>query len=493
VALLGIVELVIFLLYKFDAGLDKAAKEVFADVHFTLFFTALFNAFQSGILAFFISRNSYRLWVKIEYQDLHHYVEIREEFDAVCKELSRTLVSEKSKRIIISDTNYGSDTESLSGGKSTTGFRGSEIQFTLTNLEKFWEILKQKARFPHLAHRHQSLLVQVRFHELKFHFIQANNLPITLRLSDYMKRCERHILLKMVHISPFKWLILTGAIDVLYFIFGAITFHTDGNPSSTSYAMVILFFGSMIFFVLLSLIIWNKVSWIFHTIMHTKLISYKAANVAESSNDPRVTDFNDAESFDQLSLFWGRNTKYITIMIQVMQFGFALALSILLIFWFKIDSKDVPKIPGYYYLVCVLLCFSCFVYIMSHVVPRFTLCSSIGQMVDKTRLHETLARHRLEVALRERQLILSEQAFKESAKKKKEEFKIQCTDSMALQNLKAKKITLSSMDPTLLEELVKTKTEDLRRNLPSQDVYKLDERKMYSRGGRNRQKTLSEG
>jgi hypothetical protein len=492
VALLGIVELVIFLLYKFDAGLDKKAKEVFADVHFTLFFTALFNAFQSGILAFFISRNSYRLWVKIEYQDLHHYVEIREEFDAVCKKLSRTLLGEKSRRIFNADSDSRSNLQSLPGLLSSVGLLG-EIKFMLTNLEKLWELLKQKARYPRLSRRYQSLLIQIRFHELKFQFIQANNLPITLRISDYMKRCERHILLKMVHISLFKWLILTGAVELLYFIFGTITYHTDGNLMSTRYTMIVLFFGSMIFFVLLSLIIWNKISWIFHTIIHTNLISFKTENQDDVNNSSHVTNLNDIKEFDQLSLFWGRNTKYITIMIQFMQLGFALALSILLIFWLKIDPKeDDTEISGYYYLVCVLLCFSCFVYIMSHAVPRFTLCSSIGQMVDKERLYETLARHRLEVALRERQLILLEEKHKASFQKNPEDFKIHCADSMALPPQKAN-ISLSRLDPTLLQELVNTRTEDLRKNLPSQDAYKLDESKMSLRGRRNRHKTLSDG
>ena len=38
VATLGIVEFVVFLIQKYYSGLDKAQKEVFADVHFMLFY-----------------------------------------------------------------------------------------------------------------------------------------------------------------------------------------------------------------------------------------------------------------------------------------------------------------------------------------------------------------------------------------------------------------------------------------------------------------------
>eukprot|EP00545_Synedropsis_sp_CCMP1620_P008239 CAMPEP_0119025144 /NCGR_PEP_ID=MMETSP1176-20130426/33219_1 /TAXON_ID=265551 /ORGANISM="Synedropsis recta cf, Strain CCMP1620" /LENGTH=207 /DNA_ID=CAMNT_0006980617 /DNA_START=108 /DNA_END=728 /DNA_ORIENTATION=- len=88
-ATLGIVEFFIFILHKYYAGLNVPMELVFADVHFTLFFTALFNALGSVVVAFFVCRHSEKLWVQPEYQDLHHYVEIREEFDRLEKELNK--------------------------------------------------------------------------------------------------------------------------------------------------------------------------------------------------------------------------------------------------------------------------------------------------------------------------------------------------------------------------------------------------------------------
>jgi len=56
-ATLGVVEFFIFLAHKYYKDLNIAEELIFAQVHFTLFYTALINAFQSVILAFFVIRN----------------------------------------------------------------------------------------------------------------------------------------------------------------------------------------------------------------------------------------------------------------------------------------------------------------------------------------------------------------------------------------------------------------------------------------------------
>ena len=74
-ATLGVVELAIHLLQTYTDGLDKNRKAVFADVHFLLFYTAIFNAFQAVILAFCTNRVSNKLWVQTEELELDHYGE----------------------------------------------------------------------------------------------------------------------------------------------------------------------------------------------------------------------------------------------------------------------------------------------------------------------------------------------------------------------------------------------------------------------------------
>jgi hypothetical protein len=205
--------------------------------------------------------------------------------------------------------------------------------------------------------------------------------------------------------------------------------------------------------------------------------------------------------FEQQSLFWGSSPKYITTILQFMQFGFALALSMLLVFWDRIDpAPGSPGIQGGYYVLTVFLGYACFVYIMSHVVPRFTLCSSVGQMIDQRRLNETLARHHLEEAQRSRQQALMEREFEEAFLREEGERQVQQTNSLSdfvtsvITEPKLKPTnSRRQIDPALLEELVRMNTKELRTSLPEKEKEELIERQNIMQERRNRRKTLSDG
>ena len=501
-ATLGIVEFVIFLLHKYYDDLNVAQELIFADVHFTLFFTALFNAFQSCVMAFFISRNSYRLWVQTEYQDLHHYVEIREEFDRLDKELNKFREPEQISPFNTKTTGRGSQSRTSQRWFTVEGaaLRG-EFRHSMQSIRRTGYSLLRTIRYPVLSRKHSNLLVQVRFHELKFHFIQANKLPVTMHLSDYMKRCELRILQKLVHIRTLAWLLLTAGINILYFLMGVVVYTTNGNLESVGRALTAIFFLGMIFFVVLSLIIWNKMTWIFHVIIHTKLITQTGPIEHHESDEPSGEPATDgAPEFDQQSLFWGSSPRYIIIMIQFMQFGFALALSILLVFWDDIHPQnDSPGIPGFYFLLAVVLCYACFVAIISNVVPRFTLCSSIGQMVDHDQLHETLARHRLKEAQRERQQRLMEREFEETFRKEEDDYSSKFLSYWSgnqaqsyQQQLDAANPTML-MDPALWGKLINTSTRNLRDSLPEKQQVALKNIDNDIQARRGRRKTLSDG
>lgn len=176
--------------------------------------------------------------------------------------------------------------------------KGADHRFFL-QLRRLWRFIVRSVRYPNVMRRHNKLLMQLRFHELKFHFIKSNKLPITLEVSDYLKRSELHILQHLVHIPTFAWLILTLILDLLYFLMGVVLYSTDGSnqvgkmvPSILS----IIFVATNIFFVILSLLIWKKMEWIFRKIMRKK---------------PEVNS-----DFDQKSLFWFGEPKYITVLIQ---------------------------------------------------------------------------------------------------------------------------------------------------------------------------------
>jgi hypothetical protein len=492
VAILGIVELVIFLLHKYYSGLNVAQEKVFADVHFTLFFTALFNAVQSCIAAFFITRRSHSLWVMPEYQDAGHYVEIREEFDRINKEL----LSMKGGTESISDDGKDDANQTMSATqrifrRCTTDDMDNittEMKYMLNNIKAIWRSIIQFTRYPRLSYRYHDLLVQVKFHELKYHFIQANKLPITLEVSHYLKRCELRILQRMVHINTSTWLILTACMNLLYFFMGVVVFVTDGDLNTSGQILSALFFVSMFSFVFVSLILWNKVTWIFYSIMHQKFDSDPGLDEAMA-----FSDTNTCSRFNQKSLFWGDNPNYVTIVIQFLQFGFATALSILLVFWSDIAPKAGNSgIPAIYYVLSVLLCYVCFIYIVAHVMPRFTLCSSIGQMVNQKELHETVARHRLKEAQRQQLRELTERNLQKSLMKE------DATSFFQMMGLLTgivprERSAGSTAKPELMKELISISTSKLRDVLPDDEKKALTARDSQILDRRSRRKNLSDG
>ena len=229
-ATLGLVELFIFLLLKYHGdSIDKERKEVFADVHFALFYTAIFNAFQSVLVAIVARASSYKLWVQTEQLELDHYVEIREEFER--------LQSEYDLR---------------------SSWRGAGAAMTTLAKTVAYSGLRKN--------RYHDLLVQVRFHELRLYFLEGNGLPLTLKVSDYLKRCELKVLISLVHISGMAWLFLTGGLNLIYFAMGMVAYKT-GDPKATGVALTWIFFMLMFIFILICLCLYMKMRKIFQAIL----------------------------------------------------------------------------------------------------------------------------------------------------------------------------------------------------------------------------------
>lgn len=230
VATLGLVEFFVFVIIKYYDDLDKEKKEVFGDVHFAIFYTAILNAFQSCLTALFTRRNSTRLWVDTEHLELDHYVEIREEYDLV-----EQLIHEED-----------------SG-------RGGKIGKWIRNIVLF-------IRQPGLVSRYQELRVQIRFHELRLHFLESNNLPLNLKVSEYLKRSELGVLIHLVHVSATAWLFLTGGLNLMYFLCGMIGYAT-GDVDVVGSTLTSTFFALMFAFILVSLLLYYKMRTIFHSVM----------------------------------------------------------------------------------------------------------------------------------------------------------------------------------------------------------------------------------
>lgn len=347
-AVLGIVELGIHIMSMYYVY-DKNKKAIFADVHFLLFYTDIFNALQAVIQAYFTNRVSQRLWVQTEEVELHHYVEIREEYERVHQ--------------LLYDTQYNQNNLGL--------FNPNRIS------------LKSKYR---------RLLVQVNFHELRVNFIKAYNLPIGLRLSDYLMRSEQSVMVSLVHISPTAWLWLTALCNLMYYLAGVIA-DVTGRAEASAQFYSITFFVGMVLFVLVSIGVDRKMRRIFMKIMKAKHL-WAFDDDKDFEQDERLAE-------EQRNLFWLGDPHLVITIIQFMQFGYAIALSIVAVYWQDMQKDD--DFEAYWYLLSSFFCYAAFVYVMARVIPRFTLCTNLGQLVDKKLLHEAVARHKLKEAERYRE------------------------------------------------------------------------------------------
>lgn len=215
------VEFFLFILQEYHPDLNYDKKEVFGDVHFALFYTAIFNSLQSMILAFAVRRISKRMWIRAEELELGHYVEVREEFERVSQRVEE--IRAKRRAVLHPAQNQSSpstsscehedgenDATKRNSGKrhlnSILGFNDGSWRDIFYRL---WDLL----RYPQLMQQYNSLLIQVRFHELRVHFLQAYNLPPKLKVSDYLRRCELSVLIKLVHVSSMAWLLLTASMN----------------------------------------------------------------------------------------------------------------------------------------------------------------------------------------------------------------------------------------------------------------------------------------
>jgi hypothetical protein len=224
-----------------------------------------------------------------------------------------------------------------------------------------------------------------------------------------------------------------------------------------------------------------------------------------------LTDADTHESgvTEQLHLFWFSDPQLVIILIQFMQFGYALALAIILVFWKDLRGPGAPK--PYWYLIVVCVCYGIFLKVMAQAIPQFTLCTSLGHLIRKKHLQETIALYRLEEAQRmqKRKLALS------LVDAEKYAFE---NDSVALVSLDRDEVSQASLDRShrslgsqresleelrlaaesqrsldLLAELVKSDTRQLRTILPPKKQESMLDRDQRMKARRNRRKVVSEG
>jgi Na+/melibiose symporter-like transporter len=136
---------------------------------------------------------------------------------------------------------------------------------------------------------------------------------------------------------------------------GVITAETN-NKRTVGTSLSYIYVGYSVFFVLFSIIIGWKIKKIFFTIMkHEEWVKRNESlrNMDEKSQE--------RDEFHQLDYFWGSDPTVIIVVCQFMQFGFALALGILLVFNENVYDKQRPFSWVGWYFVAPFLCYILFV------------------------------------------------------------------------------------------------------------------------------------
>ena len=189
----------------------------------------------------------------------------------------------------------------------------------------------------------------------------------------------------------------------------------------------------------------------------------------------------------QLKLFWFGEPQVVISIIQFMQFGYALALAIVIMYWESL--KGALGIQPYWYLAAVLGCYGIFVYVLSYVMPQFTLCTSLGYLVDQSNLQEAVALHRLS---EERRFRLRKKEMTDFEADSTVAFDMDDDDSgdLLLERTNANSNRQTGRRTDILAELVKSDTTSLRGLLPIESRQTLQNRERQRR--RNR-KSMSDG
>lgn len=317
--------------------MNKNVKQVFAKVHFTLFYVAIINALMSCLLYFCAMHFANKHWIRLETVDVDHYVAIRKKFDALEEQLNNMNVLSDGNNTAMNNQSSKSSNEKPPAANPL--------------------LLFDKSNYRHLLNaKYRKLLVQVRFHELRLHFIESNDLDPRFRVSSYLQLCMNDVFKSLVRISTFAWLILLAFTNLLYFVMSVIVAETD-DQNAPGTALSYIFVGFTVGFVLVSFMIAKKIKKIFFEIMRHKewisrhhdgeevgCLNHHLSNILE--------EHTRGDYSHQVKHFWNADPTLVVTFCQVMQFGYALALGILPIFGKDIFVDETYfRWAGWYLLV----------------------------------------------------------------------------------------------------------------------------------------------
>lgn len=187
--------------------MNSQLEEIFINVHFMLFFTAIFNALQSCIVRLLTIRKTNKSWITTEDIEISHYVAVRKDFDRLERQLKtvnpKYYMGSLTQRERPTDSTTSYDVPQQQSSSSSSSVSSSTLW---TSIKESLSHLALRIRHPRLYRRRDKLLTIVRFHELRAHFIESNDLPAKFQISTYLNRSLKSDLIDFVHISPVAWI-----------------------------------------------------------------------------------------------------------------------------------------------------------------------------------------------------------------------------------------------------------------------------------------------
>jgi len=318
-----------------------------------LFYTAIFNAIQSCLVRLLSVRRTDKIWLMTEEIEIGHYVAIRREFDR----LERKVKQENPRYI-------GGFAERAWPTVSSNHIDDSQASSCWEFLRGAMSDIALRMRHPRLYKRRSELLTIIHFHELRVHFIESNKLPPKFKVSSYLDRSLKSALLDFVHISPVAWGMFMATANMLFFIGGVILNDTE-HPTSVREFFINFSFYLISGFVVIVIVLYFKMRYIFYKIQQLKLSDQSIP----TSRPTLLNSLHDGttEFFDQLDLFWGSNPHIVIVIIQYMQFGYAIVLAG--VFSFYDEWIDYTSISWSGFLLLLLLSYSIFIKLTSDILP----------------------------------------------------------------------------------------------------------------------------
>ncbi len=176
-------EAIIFLAHHYYVDFDLQKERVFADIHFTLFFVAIINALISCVIYSISSNVATKRWVRLETLDSNHYIAFRQEFHQIEQHLKKLANPKKLKHnsSFYNNNNIQIENQSFSDPSSNSGNFLSFVSSVLKKPAHNLSFGQHGILTGLLEKKHQELLVQLRFHEIRVHFIETHGLKANFK------------------------------------------------------------------------------------------------------------------------------------------------------------------------------------------------------------------------------------------------------------------------------------------------------------------------